>query len=82
MDWIGVAIQLKQYTTLTRTFKGIEYQVHVLQHGFAYDGTFYWSISGVATAITGTSNNGYTFFRLTKKRKKPKPASASKETHQ
>ena len=69
-------------TTLTRTFKGIEYQVHVLQHGFAYEGTFYSSISGVATAITGTSNNGYTFFRLTKKRKKPKPASASKETHQ
>lgn len=66
-------------TTLTRVFKGIEYQVHVLEYGFEYDGTVYTSISRVAKTITGTSYNGYTFFRLTKK---PKKASASKETHQ
>ena len=60
---------------LTRTFKGTEYRVTVLQDGFEYDGTIYRSLSAVATAITGSHWNGYHFFGLTGpmkgKRKEP-----------
>ncbi|MHC5015508.1 MAG: DUF2924 domain-containing protein [Planctomycetota bacterium] len=49
---------------LTRTFKGTEYRVTVLQDGFEYDGSIYRSISAVATAITGSHWNGYHFFGL------------------
>ena len=56
-------------TTLTRTFKGAEYRVYVLEDGFEHDGEVYSTISGVATAITGRSYNGYAFFQLTNKPK-------------
>lgn len=53
-------------SALTRTFKGTEYRVTVLQDGFEYDGAIYRSLSAVATAITGSHWNGYHFFGLTR----------------
>ncbi len=50
--------------TLKRVFKGHEYQVTVLPHGFEYDGRAYRSLSAVAHAITGSHWNGYHFFGI------------------
>jgi hypothetical protein len=50
---------------LKRLFKGHEYEVEVLDNGFAYDGEVYRSLSAVANAITGSQWNGYLFFGLT-----------------
>jgi hypothetical protein len=49
---------------LTRRYKGRTLQVEVLEHGFAYDGQVYRSLSAVAKAVTGSHCNGYLFFRL------------------
>jgi Protein of unknown function (DUF2924) len=54
-------------TLLTRTYQGATLHVHVLPHGFAYQGAVYGSLSAVAQAITGSHCNGYHFFRLGKK---------------
>ena len=51
-------------TTLTRLYKGQILQVQVLEHGFAFNGQVYGSLSAVAKAITGAHYNGYLFFRL------------------
>jgi len=37
--------------------------VRVVEGGFDYSGAHYASLSGVAKAITGTSWNGFVFFR-------------------
>ena len=62
-------------SVLTRTCKGSEYRVTVLQDGFEYDGAIYRSLSAVATAITGSHWNGYHFFGLTgpKKNERKEP---------
>ena len=52
---------------LTRRYKGRTLQVEVLDHGFAFDGQVYRSLSAVAKAVTGAHCNGYLFFRLTTK---------------
>ena len=52
---------------LTRRYKGHTLQVEVLEHGFAYDGQVYRSLSAVAKAVTGSHCNGFLFFRLTTK---------------
>jgi hypothetical protein len=52
---------------LTRRYKGRTLQVEVLEHGFAYDGQVYRSLSAVAKAVTGAHCNGFLFFRLTTK---------------
>ena len=52
---------------LTRRYKGRTLQVEVLEHGFAYDGQVYRSLSAVAKAVTGSHCNGFLFFRLTTK---------------
>lgn len=57
-------------SVLTRTFKGSEYRVTVLQDGFEYDGAIYRSLSAVAAAITGSHWNGYHFFGLSGPKKK------------
>ena len=49
---------------LTRTFKGRELTVKILDPGFEYNGRVYRSLSGVAREITGTSWNGWKFFGL------------------
>jgi hypothetical protein len=51
-------------TLLTRLYKGQTLQVHVLAHGFEFEGAVYRSLSAVAKAITGSHCNGYLFFRL------------------
>jgi hypothetical protein len=51
-------------TILTRPYKGQVLQVQVLEHGFAFNGQVYRSLSAVAKAITGAHYNGYLFFRL------------------
>jgi len=51
-------------TVLTRTFKGTEIRVEVLESGFAYDGKTWRSLSGIAKAVSGTPWNGYLFFNL------------------
>lgn len=57
-------------TILTRDYHGETHQVTVLERGFEYQGKVFRSLSGIATAITGTQWNGYLFFGL-KKRGKP-----------
>lgn len=57
-------------SVLTRTFKGWEYRVTVLQDGFEYDSAIYRSLSAVAAAITGSHWNGYHFFGLSGPKKK------------
>jgi hypothetical protein len=52
---------------LTRRYKGRTLQVEVLEHGFAYAGQVYRSLSAVAKAVTGSHCNGFLFFRLTTK---------------
>jgi Protein of unknown function (DUF2924) len=48
---------------LRRDYRGARYQVRVVEGGFEYGGAHYTSLSGVAKAITGTSWNGFVFFR-------------------
>jgi hypothetical protein len=54
-------------TTLTRRYKGCTLTVEVLDHGFAYDGQVYRSLSAVAKAVTGSHCSGHLFFGLTTK---------------
>jgi hypothetical protein len=49
---------------LTREFKGKHITVTVLEHGFEHNGQVFKSLSAVAQQATGTSWNGYAFFRL------------------
>jgi len=51
-------------TLLTREFKGNIHVVKVLNDGFEYEGRLYKSLSKIATEITGTRWNGFTFFGL------------------
>jgi len=54
-------------TVLTRSYKGETLQVQVLEHGFAWAGQVYPTLSAVAKAVTGSHCNGYVFFRLPSK---------------
>jgi hypothetical protein len=54
-------------TILTRRYKGRTLTVQVLEHGFAYDGQVYRSLSAVAKAVTGAHCSGHFFFGLTTK---------------
>ena len=56
----------KPGSMLTRTFKGREVAVKILDKGFEFDGRVFRSLSGVAREITGTSWNGWLFFGLAK----------------
>jgi hypothetical protein len=58
-------------TILTRRYKGRKLQVEVLEHGFAFEGQTYRSLSAVAKAVTGSHCSGHFFFGLTEKREKP-----------
>lgn len=48
---------------LRRAHGGATHEVRVVEGGFDYRGERFGSLSSVAKAITGTSWNGYTFFR-------------------
>jgi hypothetical protein len=54
-------------TILTRRYKGRTLTVEVLDHGFAYEGQVYRSLSAVAKAVTGSHCSGLFFFGLTAK---------------
>jgi hypothetical protein len=54
-------------TILTRRYKGRTLQVEVLEHGFAFEGKTYRSLSAVAKAATGAHCSGHFFFGLTEK---------------
>ena len=56
-------------TALTRSWRGREYRVEVLNEGYVLDGVTYRSLSAVATAITGGHWNGRLFFGLSKRGK-------------
>ena len=58
-------------TILTRRYKGRTLQVEVLEHGFAFEGQTYRSLSAVANAVTGSHCSGHFFFGLTRKGEKP-----------
>ena len=53
-------------TVLTRTYKGQEIRVRVLDGGFEYEGQPYRSLTAVARAVTGSHWNGRAFFGLSK----------------
>ena len=53
-------------TTLERHYQGKTVCVKVLQNGFEYDGQPYQTLSSIASAVTGTRWNGFSFFRLKK----------------
>jgi len=52
-------------TVMTRTFKGEELAVTVLEDGFEYEGEHYRSLSGLARHIVGYQISGPVFFKLT-----------------
>lgn len=54
-------------SVLTRTWKGNEVVVKVLESGFEYDGRLFRSLSAVASEVTGTSWNGFVFFQVDRK---------------
>ena len=58
--------RLKVGTVLTREWKGITYQVSILEHGFEYSGEHYQSLSDIAKRITGTKWSGPAFFGIRK----------------
>lgn len=56
--------RIKPGTKLIRTHKEAVHSVLVLEQGFEWQGRRYDSLSAIATAITGTRWNGWTFFGL------------------
>ncbi|MDE1901043.1 MAG: DUF2924 domain-containing protein [Alphaproteobacteria bacterium] len=57
-------------TRLSRVYRGIEYQVTVLNDGFAFDGRKYQSLSRIAQIITGKTWSGPAFFGLIVRKEK------------
>ncbi len=53
-------------TTLERWYQGRIVSVKVLKAGFEYDGKQYESLSSIASSVTGTRWNGFSFFGLKK----------------
>ena len=59
-----VRIALRPGTRVVREWQGKSHSVDVRTDGFAWNGTVYRSLSGVALAITGARWSGNRFFRL------------------
>ena len=51
-------------TVITKGYKGLNYQVKVLEKGFEYNQKIYKTLSAIAKEITGAHWNGYLFFNL------------------
>jgi len=51
-------------TTLERRYQGRVISVKVLTEGFEHDGRTYDSLSSIASTVTGTRWNGFSFFGL------------------
>jgi len=54
-------------TVLERQYQGRTIAVKILADGFEYDGKTYDSLSSIASSVTGTRWNGFSFFGLNKK---------------
>ena len=54
-------------TVLTRTWRGQDIHVHVVDNGYEWDGVVYKSLSATARAVTGTRWNGRLFFGLSQR---------------
>jgi len=54
-------------TTLQRQYRDRTITVKILADGFEYDGKIYASLSSIASLVTGTRWNGFSFFGLNKK---------------
>lgn len=61
----GAPRRLRPGTRLVRSYGGKTHTVEVLGDGFAYNGKRFRTLSGIATAITGTHWSGAVFFGLT-----------------
>lgn len=59
----------KSGSQITRTYKGQQILVTVLEHDFLFNDQRYGSLSAVAKAVTGSHWNGFSFFGLTRKEK-------------
>ncbi len=59
----------KPGTLLTRSFKGRQIVVTVLEKGFSFEGKEYKSLSAIAGEVTGARWNGFLFFGLQAKDK-------------
>ena len=57
-------------TVITRTYRGRDLQLLVLDDGFELDGTHYRSLSEAARTITGSKWNGRLFWGLTERKRK------------
>jgi hypothetical protein len=51
-------------TEITRIYRGRLIVVKVLEHGFEYNGKRFDCLSAIASQVTGTRWNGFSFFRL------------------
>jgi hypothetical protein len=58
-------------STLVRKYRGSDVRVLVLDDGFEWDDRHFESLSEVAQAVTGAKWNGWLFFGLTKRTRKP-----------
>jgi hypothetical protein len=56
---------------LTRIYHDTEIRVLTLDDGFEWDGQHFRSLSAVAKAVTGQKWNGWLFFGLTQRKRKP-----------
>ncbi len=65
----AVVTQLVPGTRLKRRWRGIEYEVTVVEGGFLYKGTVYRSLTAAAEAITGMKQSGRNFFGLPRARR-------------
>jgi hypothetical protein len=54
-------------TTLERQYQGRTVAVKILADGFEHEGKTYESLSSIASSVTGTRWNGFSFFGLNKK---------------
>jgi hypothetical protein len=57
-------------TVITRTYRGRELRLLVLEDGFELDGVHYRSLSEAARAVTGSKWNGRLFWKLTQRKRK------------
>lgn len=59
--------RLKGVTELTREYNGWKITVHVRPDGFEWGGKVWPSLSAIASAVAGSSRNGYEFFNLARR---------------
>ena len=59
-------------TVITRTWRGQDIHVNVVDNGYEWDGVVYKSLSAVARAVTGTRWNGRLFFHMTTRKRNGK----------